>query len=139
MNQTKPVLKPQKLSWTIINFWLDAMLLVNFVVLQWISAILQFVFPAGVDASGWKLWGADVVDWQNYQFVTLCVLSVGILVHVSLHWSWICGVINQKLFQRTIIKTNGIDTLIGVGVVAAILHLLGIGILLAQWMIQKSP
>lgn len=122
-------------SKTLINFWLDVLLLVNFVVLAWISAVLQFVFPASTEAVGWTLWGRDVVAWQDFQFGTLCVFGAAITVHVMLHWNWVCGVINQQLLGRTAIKKDGSDTLIGVGVIAAILHILGFGVLIAKWAI----
>ena len=124
------------ISKTVINFWLDVFLGVNFVLLAWISALLQFVFPAAHEAVGWTLWGKDVVAWQNYQFATLCVFGAAVTLHVMLHWTWVCGVINKQILRRTVVKRDGTDTLIGVGLIAVILHVLGLGILLAKWMIQ---
>lgn len=126
----------KKVSWALINFYLDVCLLLNFLVLMWVSAILQFVFPPGVNARGWRLWNADVVAWQNFQFETLCVLTAGITLHVMFHWSWICGVINRQVFKRTVIQQNGSDTLIGVGLIAVIIHVLAIGVLVARWAIE---
>ena len=126
-----------KISWTLINFYLDLFLLMNFVVLVWIAAILRFVFPPGIDAIGSRLWGGDVVDWQNFQFIALCSLTAGITLHVMFHWTWICGVINKQIFKRAVLKPNGTDTLVGVGLIAAILHALAIGVLLARWSIHS--
>ena len=119
-----------------INFYLDLFLLLNYVTLMWVSAVLQFIFPVGQDAEGWTLWGNDVVAWENFQFVTLSVLTLGITLHVMFHWSWICGVINRQIFRRTVIKTDGTDTLIGVGMIAVIVHVIAIGMLVAKWSMQ---
>jgi len=123
-------------SKTIINFWLDATLLVLFVLLAWCEGVLRFVFPQRTDVTGWSLWGGDVVDWRQFQFVIFCIFSGGIALHVMLHWSWICGVINAQLLKRKAIKEDGSDTLIGVGLIALILHIIGIGLLLAMWGVQ---
>lgn len=127
--------KSWKPSWTIINFWLDFALGVNFLLLMWFSAILQFVFPAGASSAGYTLWGADAVTWQNLQFTTLCVLTAGVTLHVMFHWSWILGVINRRIFGREVIKSDGTDTLLGVGLIALIIHVLAIGVLVARYWI----
>lgn len=129
--------KKRAVSWSLINFFLDLFLLINFVVLMWVAAVLQFIFPAGLDAEGWSLWGGDIVAWQNIQFTTLSVLTLGITVHVMFHWSWICGVLNKQIFKRQVLKSDGTDTLVGVGLIAAIVHVVAIGMLLARWSIEQ--
>ncbi|MFO1094369.1 MAG: DUF4405 domain-containing protein [Planctomycetaceae bacterium] len=120
------------ISRTVVNFWLDATLLVTFLVLCWISAILQFVFPAGAAPDAFQVWGATAPDWQNRQFWVLCVFAIGILLHVMLHWSWIMGVITTRFLGRKATRDNGAQTLIGVGLLLAILHLLALGFLAAR-------
>ena len=129
--------KTKKISWSLLNFLLDAALLVNFVALLWVAAVLQFIFPVGTDAKGWTLWGMDVIAWQNIQFATLSILTLGITVHIMLHWSWICGVLNRQIFKRTVLKSDGTDTLVGVGLIAVIVHIVAIGLLMARWAIEK--
>ncbi|MEW4486448.1 hypothetical protein AB1L42_00120 [Thalassoglobus sp. JC818] len=129
--------KNSRVSWSLVNFYLDLLLLMNFVVLMLVAAILQFVFPVGLDAEGWELWGGDVVDWQNVQFTTLSVLTLGITIHVMLHWTWICGVINRQIFRRSVLKPDGTDTLVGVGLIAVIVHVIAIGMLIARWSIER--
>jgi len=119
-------------SKTIVNFWLDATLLFTFVVLCWISAVLQFVFPVGAAPEAHQIWGANAVDWQSAQFLVLCVFSGGIILHVMLHWSWIMGVIETRFLGRKGSRDNGSHTLIGVGLLLAILHLLAFGCVAAQ-------
>lgn len=135
--ESAPVRKSSRFSWTILNFWVDFALLMNFLFLLWVSALLQFVFPAGAGAEGASLWGSDVTDWRNLQFGTLCAFAGGVLLHLMLHWTWVCGVINKQICKRTMIKTDGTDTLIGVILIVAILHLLGISVLAASWFLVK--
>jgi hypothetical protein len=120
-------------NWAVINFLLDAVLGCVLVLLLWVALIVQYVFPPGIDAAGCLLWGRDVIWWQNLQFGLLCLFSGLVVVHVMLHWTWICGVLNRQLLGRTVIPLNGTETLVGVILLAAILHLLGIGVVLARW------
>lgn len=116
---------------TIINFWLDAALLVVFVSLGIVAVIVQFVFPPGTAASGWTLWGLSYGQWASLQFVILCVLALGVLVHVMLHWSWICGVIARRLLGRSKLPDSGTQTLYGVGLLIVLLNLAGVIVALA--------
>lgn len=126
-------------SRTIVNFWLDASLLVTFLVLCWLSAVLQFVFPVGADATTSQIWAADVLDWRNAQFVVLCVLAAGILLHVMLHWSWIIGVITTRFLHRKAVRDNGSHTLIGVGLLLVIFHVLALACLAASMSMTVVP
>jgi hypothetical protein len=126
-------------SWTIINFWLDAALLVVFLLLVWISFVLRFVFPRGTSAAGWTLWGYGYDDWANLQFGTLSVLMVGILVHVMFHWTWVCGVITSRFLSRKAKPPrwdDGTRTLVGVGLIVAIVNVLGALMALSVLMIR---
>ena len=116
---------------TIINFWLDVMLLIVFMIQAWIFTVLHLVFPRGAGAD-WKIWGGTPLDWSETLFTTYCVFAVGIVLHVMLHWAWICGVVATRLLGRKAGKDDGSHTLIGVGVIVLLVHLLGIGILAAK-------
>ncbi len=123
-------------SKSIINFWLDCLLLVLFLGLVWASAVLRFLFPVGPRAMEWQLWGADIEGWRDLQFVILCLFSLGVLLHVMLHWSWVCGVVTKHLLGRPPTRDDGSQTLLGVGVLLAILHLLAAGLLLAWYCLR---
>ena len=82
---------------TLINFWLDCLLLVLFCLLGWISAVLRFLFPLGPGVFEYQLWGWDYVEWSDAQFVVLCVFAAAILLHVMLHWTWVMGVVKKRI------------------------------------------
>lgn len=131
-----------RLSKTTVNFVLDCALLAVFMVLLWIAVVLRFVFPPGPDAAGWTLWQMNYVQWREFEFVVLCLLTLGILVHVMLHWTWVCGVVANALAKRSAAKRSKLDdgtrTLIGVGTLIVILHVLAIGVA-AAWFTVRPP
>jgi hypothetical protein len=110
-----------QLSTTLVNFWLDAALMVLFVSLCIVSVINQFVFPPGVDAKGWLLWGMGLNQWTSLQFGTLAILGFGIVIHVMLHWAWVCSVVAKKLFRAKQIPDTGLQTVYGVGLLIGLL------------------
>ncbi|MFO0916829.1 MAG: hypothetical protein U0872_00740 [Planctomycetaceae bacterium] len=136
-NKTVPVVSPPKRgSWwsrhiTIINFWLDVALLALFLVQCGIFAVLHAVFPRGAGGD-WTVWGASPLDWSEMLFRVFCVFSAGIVLHLMLHWDWICGVVATRLLHRKAGKDDGSYTLIGVGILVLLVHLLAGGILAAR-------
>lgn len=131
----------KKISKTAVNFWLDALLLVLFVVLCWSSLIVRYVFPPGPQSQGWQLWGWDYMQWSDFQFAALCLLALGILIHVMLHWSWVCGVVASRVRQRQGAsaagkKDDGSRTLWGVGLLIMVCNVIGLGVAAAVLTVQ---
>jgi hypothetical protein len=129
-----------KLSKTTVNFWLDSFLLLVFLVLCWTTVIVRFVFPAPSKTEGWSLWGLDYLAWSDANFATLCILAAGILLHVMLHWSWVCGVLGGWLRKRQggpPKQDNGSRTIWGVALLIAIFNVLGLGIAAAALTIRQ--
>lgn len=111
----------RRLSRTLVNFWLDTALLLNFLGLGIVSVILQFVFPPGIAAGGWSLWGLNFSQWQSLQFGMLSLLTVGIVVHLMLHWTWVCSVVARNVFRQTEVPDEGLQTIYGVILLIAVL------------------
>ena len=135
-NEPRSDITPSKSSFwsrhsTIINFWLDIVLAVIFLVQAWILAVMHVVFPRGA-GSDWTVWGATPLDWSETLFTLYCVFAVGIVVHVMFHWAWICGVVSTRLLKRKAGRDDGTHTLIGVGVLVFLVHLILVGILAAR-------
>ncbi len=110
-----------RVSRTLVNFWLDSLLLLVFVLHSIAAVIVQFVFPPGVAAKGWTLWSMNYGQWCSVQFFFLSALAFGIVVHVMLHWSWVCGVIARKLLHQRDLPDDGIRTVYGVGLLILLL------------------
>lgn len=127
---------------TIINFGLDVVLLLNFLLLVWVAVIVRFVFPPAVASSGYTLWGMSLERWMDVQFGVLAALSLGILVHLMLHWSWVCGVLGSRFLKarhgKKRVMDDGQRTILGVGLMIVFLNVMGLGIAVAALAI-KSP
>ena len=124
---------------TLINFILDAALLLTFCALIFSSVIMRFVFPPGPDAKGWRLWNLSYDQWAGVQFAAVAVLALGILVHVMLHWSWVCGVVATRLGRDKKAKLDeGTQTIYGVGLLILIFNVLGVAIAIAALTIRPA-
>jgi len=124
---------------TLINFILDTALLLTFCALIFSSVIMRFVFPPGPDSKGWRLWNLSYDQWAGVQFAAVAVLALGILVHVMLHWSWVCGVVATRLGRDKKAKLDeGTQTIYGVGLLILIFNVLGVAIAIAALTIRPA-
>ena len=122
-----------------INFWIDvSLLLVLLVLLGWISAVLQFVFPAPTAAAGWSLWGLDYDRWHDVQFSVLCLFAAGIVLHVMMHWNWVCSVIATQIVRSRERPDEGMQTIYGVATLIVLLHLIGAGVIAAMFCVHHD-
>lgn len=126
------------MSRTSLNIILDSGLLVVFTGLVWTSAVVRFIFPPAYESRGWQLWGLGLNEWMNIEFAMLSLLALGVLVHVMLHWSWVCGVIASRFSRGKKGKLDdGVQTIYGVGLLIVILNILGFAIAAAAVAIQE--
>ncbi|MFC1758020.1 DUF4405 domain-containing protein [Planctomycetota bacterium] len=126
---------------TIINFWLDFILLLGFMALIWVSVIVRFVFPPAGSAAGYSLWGLGLREWMDVQFGILGAFFFGIVLHLMLHWTWVCGVIGGRLLRHRDgskrVMDDGQRTILGVGLMIVLLNIMGIGIAIAKLAVQS--
>ena len=125
---------------TLINFWLDVTLLFLFLAVLWSSFVIRFVFPPPTSAQGWRLWGWSYGQWADLQFWLISLLATAVLIHVMLHWTWVCGVITSRLLRKRVGKraswSDGTRTLYGVGLLVVLLNLLGLAFAAAVLTVQ---
>lgn len=133
MPEDRPRHTPRR---TILNFWVDLSLLAIFLALAFTVAVTQFVFPRGPVAFECVLWGANFANWLDLQFGLFTAFALGVLLHLMLHWNWLCSVANTHLRNRPPGRDDGTRTLLGVGWLVALLHLLAVLLLWAAWSIQ---
>jgi hypothetical protein len=123
-----------KRGWTrtLTNFVLDVALLLVFVVLLGVTAVIRFVFPPVMVSTGWTLWGWSLDKWLGLQFALIVALALAVLVHVMLHWNWVCGVIANSYSSYSKKKRGPVRadeasrTLWGVALLILIVNALGI-------------
>ncbi len=134
-----PKQRRNRISISVINFCLDAVLLAMVVSIGWVSGVLRFVFPAPTTADGWKLWGWNYDAWSDFQFGCLCALALGVLVHVMLHWNWVCSVLTAQIFKTRQRIDDSMQTIYGVGLLIVLLHVILFGIIAAKYSVVKPP
>ena len=126
----------RRLSVSVINFWIDAMLLVLLATLGLVSAVLQFVFPAPTAALGWTLWSLSFDQWRDVQFGCLCALGFAVVVHVMMHWNWVCSVIAAQILKTRQRPDEGMQTIYGVATLIIVLHVIGAGVIVALFSVR---
>ena len=113
-------------TWNDVNLVLDAALLVVFMALCFAAVVVRFVFPPGPGAKGWTLWGLDYDAWGGIQFGLVAALALGVLVHVMLHWSWVCNMVASRFVKtRQGRVDDGLQTIYGVGLLIVLLAAVG--------------
>lgn len=130
-----------KWNWPVVNFWLDFVMLIAFVSVLWTSVIVRFVFPSSITAEGWTLWTLNLDQWIGLHFNLLAFFCFLVVVHLMLHWSWICGLVASRYLGRSGGKKRNVDdgtrTIWGVGLLIVLLNIMGVGIAAAALMIQR--
>jgi hypothetical protein len=126
-------------SMSVVNLCLDAVLLGLFTVYGWVLGVLRFVFPAPSSAGGWSLWGWNFDQWWDFQFNVLCTFAVAVLIHVMLHWNWVCAVLANQILHLRKRPDDSMQTIYGVGTLIALLHLIAFGIIAAMYGIHRPP
>lgn len=127
--------------WTLINFWLDAAMLLLFLTLVFVSTVIRFIFPAATASDGWVLWNLSLDRWMELQFGLMAMMTLAIVVHLMLHWSWVCGVYFGKLRRKkgkSKLPDDGIRTIYGVGLMIVLLNLMGLLVAVAALTV-RSP
>jgi hypothetical protein len=129
-----------RLPWrTRLNFWLDSLLAILFVLLATVTSIAQLIFPVGPGSENWYLWGGDILAWRGLEFGILCALGLGIVVHVMLHWDWVCQIFTQIILGQRLGSDDGRRTIYGVLVLMGGLSGMVVVLILAELMIQPPP
>ncbi|HIE96508.1 MAG TPA: hypothetical protein EYG03_10785 [Planctomycetes bacterium] len=65
----------------------------------------------------------------------LAFLGLGVLLHVMLHWTWVCSVLSKRVLGRREVPDNGTRTIYGVSMFIGLLLMGAAAVGLAQWMI----
>ena len=116
-----------------LNFWLDFILFITLLIGFWLQLVNSIVFPAGTAAQGWSLWGLNYDSWTEIQFWVWCVFALLVVIHVMLHWTWICGLLASRLTRPKRTMHDGERTLFGVSLLVVVFITLGIGLAAAMF------
>ena len=141
--QVHPGAGEPKRGWTrtAVNFLLDATLLLTFVTILGVSTIVQFYLPANqhrrrLDVVGPVAGRVEKLSIRRHR--RLCIVPS--LLHVMMHWSWVCGVISNKLTKwrgHPVRINEASKTLWGVGLLILIVNALGLLLAIAALTIHR--
>ena len=86
---------------SILNFLVDILTLLAIFVMIATGLAIRFVLPPGTGGrhgeGGLLLWGLGRHDWGDVHFWTSVSLGVLLVIHVALHWSWVCLMVHRLL------------------------------------------
>ena len=85
------------------------------------------------------MWGLGYDQWRDLQFGLLCFFALGVLVHIMMHWNWVCSVIATQIVRSRSRPDEGMQTIYGVIVLIALLHLIAVGVGAAMFCVHRPP
>lgn len=114
---------------TILNYVIDLVSLLVMLALAATGLITRFVLPPGSGGHGGgahsSLWGWTRHDWGDLHAWLAAAIAGLLLLHVALHWNWVCCV-TQKMLSRGSSEQGSpwVRNLSGLGTLAAVTCLL---------------
>ncbi len=75
----------------ILNYIVDALALLVMLAMVVTGLWLKYVLPPGSrGGQGLSLWGLTRHEWGDVHFWLALALAALVLLHVALHWGWVC-------------------------------------------------
>ncbi len=83
-----------------INYFLDLIIGVFFLVVAFTGLVLKFAFEENIRQGGYQTFGGiNKHLWGNWHDIAGILMIVGVLFHLILHWNWlVCMTIS--FFQK---------------------------------------
>lgn len=82
-----------------LNFLIDVVSALVLLGMVLTGLLMEFVLPPG--SRGLQVWGLDRHGWGQVHFWLACVGLGLVLVHVALHWSWVCTTLSRLVLRRS--------------------------------------
>jgi hypothetical protein len=77
-----------------INFAIDLLSLLALLAIAATGLVLKYVLPPGIRGGrGLRLWDLSRHEWGEIHFWLSVALAGLVLVHIVLHWAWVCAVV----------------------------------------------
>jgi len=78
-----------------LNFIVDLATLLAILVMVGTGLIMKFTLPPGSGSRGLVLWSMTRHEWGDVHFWASVALAALLVLHVALHWAWVCGTIRR--------------------------------------------
>lgn len=127
-----------KRTW--LNFVIDGVTAAVALGIVWTGLLLYFVLPPGSGRQGTALAGMTRHEWGDWHlYLALTGLTL-VVVHVVLHWPWVCVMVCRCLPGWSGGQPNRWRrTLAGILAVGVIAGVLGVSLCWARSAVQQSP
>lgn len=121
-----------------LNLLIDVLSTLVMLALIATGLVVRYTLPAGSGGhgrgGGLVLWGLDRHGWGDVHFWLAVTVGVLMVLHVAMHWRWVCATVRHVLRRGEPAGSAGPlrSNLYGVGFVAAIVLLIGGFLLVAR-------
>lgn len=127
-----------------LNFLVDAATLVVILAMVATGLVVRFVLPPGTGGrQGGRelvLWGLGRHDWGDIHFWASVALGVLLIVHVALHWSWVCTTLHRLLGGKDAGRPSAArHNAYGIGFLVALFVVFGGFTWYADTVVRESP
>ena len=78
-----------------LNFIIDVVAFVGFVVLATTGVLMRYILPPGSGHSS-TIWGLDRHEWGGVHFWISVAFFSSLAIHLVLHWGWIVNVVTGR-------------------------------------------
>lgn len=114
-----------------LNLLIDALATLVMLALIATGLVVRYILPAGSGGhgrgGGLVLWGLDRHGWGDVHFWLAVAIGVLMVLHVALHWRWVCTIIREVFRHGEQAGPVGSQklNLYGVAFLAAVMLLIG--------------
>ncbi|UCD30218.1 MAG: DUF4405 domain-containing protein [Planctomycetota bacterium] len=118
-----------------LNFLVDLVSLLVMMGMIATGLVIRFILPPGTgglhrhgpgQGRQLLLWGMGRHDWGDIHFWLATILGILLLVHLILHWSWVCVIVRRLLSAKKTDGTSGhSQNLYGAGFVIGLIVIFG--------------
>jgi hypothetical protein len=91
---------------TTLNYVLDGLTAALTLTLVCTGVMMRYALPPGTGHS-LLLWGLSRHQWGDVHFYVAAAFAVVIILHVALHWQWVCVMTRQSLAPRSQARLSG--------------------------------
>ncbi len=125
---------------TAFNFLIDTLLLVLIVSLAATGLLLHYVLPPGSrGGSGLSLWGWTRHEWGDLHFWIALALVALLVLHVALHWSWVCATVEHWFRRKSLSGAVSVRRRYAIGVAFGLLVAATVGGFLSlAWAVREG-
>ena len=109
-----------------LNFIVDLLTMLAIFAMVGTGLIIYYTLPAGSVKQGLTLWGLDRHAWGEVHFWAAVVLAALLVLHVALHWAWVCGTTRRLMLGPKRAAGRGkstLDNLWGAGFLVVVIGL----------------